>query len=244
MCMSIISRRDLETVLRYVKPRNLEIYQDVFVHRSALRKLKRAPQQSNERLEFLGDVVLGLAVTDFLYDKYPLENEGFLTKLRIKIVKGTTLAFLAKNIGLEKHVAISSNTSVNGNILENTLEALIGAIYLDYRHIGYEMHFVKTFVFNLLDEYIDWENILMDDNFKDILMRHAQKIHVCLPSYKVTELSGTAHCPNYTVDLTMNDEKGVSFTVTQQAGTKRDAEQLCAKEMLSNLNVPGDQYIF
>jgi ribonuclease III len=238
----IINRIDLEKVLKYITPRNIQVYQEVFMHKSALKKFHNTIH-SNERLEFLGDVVFSLAVTDYLYTKYPEENEGFLTKIRIKIVKGQTLAFFATSLHIDEYLVVSPNTVINKNILENAFEALIGAIYLDYCVIGYEMVFIKMFVFKLLNELVDWVDILKDDNYKDILMRHAQKIHVNLPKYSVMELKGTPHSPNYNVTLSMQTENGNIMHVSKEAKTKKDAEQLCAKEMLLKFNISYDQLI-
>lgn len=249
MTVAIINRQNLESVLKYIRPRNLNFYQEVFIHKSALKMLNKslimnrednlAPMgyvNSNERLEFLGDVVLSIAVTDFLYDKYPDENEGFLTKMRIKIVKGITLAMFARQLGIEKFLSISNSTLINNNILENAFEALVGAIYLDYKVIGQEMHFVKKFVFGLLKDYIDWNEIIKDDNYKDILMRYMQKTRSTVPEYTVLDTKGLAHCPHYTVQLKMLNDAGEELLAVSEASTKRDAEQLCAKTMLEKLS--------
>lgn len=243
MNLNLIDRPNLEQLLRYIRPRNLKHYQEVFVHRSAVRFLQRQEESgisdisTNERLEFLGDVVLCLAVTDFLYDRYPDCNEGFLTKLRIKIVKGPTLADFASRLGIQNHLRLSNSTTINNNILENAFEALVGAVYLDYRVVGMEMHFVKKFVFGVLHDMVDWTNVTMDDNYKDVLMRHTQRLHVPLPQYTIESTTGQAHRPLYKVALSIQDEVGKKHETSAEAGTKRDAEQLCAKAMLNELDM-------
>ena len=238
----IVNRFHLTRLLRYMHPRNIRIYQEVFIHRSVLKNLQKQYEpevipHSNERLEFLGDAILNVIVTDYLYDRYPHESEGFLTKLRIKIVKGPTLAMFAQKLGIKEHLLLSSSTSINNNILENAFEALIGAIYLDYREVGLEMVFTKQFVFGVLHEFLNWNNIKTDDNYKDVLMRHAQKLHLAMPVYNVLDVSGQAHCPTYKISITLTDEKVDVHSSVQEHTTKRNAEQACAKCILESMNM-------
>ena len=236
--MFLINRYKLTCLLRYIRPRNIQIYQEAFIHRSALRQLQKQSDtytpKSNERLEFLGDSVLNLVTTNYLFHRFPHDSEGVLTKLRIKLVKGSTLAWFAKKIGLEYHLLLSSSTVLNNNILENSFEALIGAIYLDYLCIGLEMHYVTKFIYGIFDEFIDWDDMLHDDNYKDILMRHLQKNHYPIPIYKVETISGQSHCPTYLVSLTVNE----SLLTCKEANSKRKAEQACALDILKQMNVP------
>lgn len=236
---SFIDRYRLTSLLRYIRPRNLDIYQEVFVHRSLMKQGACCTNilRSNERLEFLGDVVLGLAVTDYLYDKYPDHDEGFLTKLRVKIVKGTTLATFARQLGMEQFIQVSNSTCINNNIIENAFEALVGAIYLDFRVINDDMKQVKQFVFGILKDMIDWNDIERDDNFKDILMRYTQKYRLDMPRYKVEHMMGQPHRPVYTVSVTVNDRYGKRHAATHESTTKREAEQLCARTILVAMNI-------
>ena len=237
--MIIINRFDLTTLLRYIRPRNLQIYQEAFIHRSAVKKIQKQCDtlftKSNERLEFLGDSVLNVVTTNYLYHRFPHETEGFLTKLRIKIVKGTTLAWFAKKIGVQKFLVLSNSTVLNNNILENTFEALIGAIFLDYLNIGCEMYYVTKFLSTLFDEFIKWDEMLQDDNYKDILMRYLQKNHHTVPQYTIDSVLGQPHCPIYKVALSVEDGK---FTSIKEATSKRQAEQDCAQDILLQMNVP------
>ena len=233
----IINRYDLTNLLRYIRPRNLQIYQEAFIHRSAVKKIQKQCDtqftKSNERLEFLGDSVLNVVTTNYLYHRFPHETEGFLTKLRIKIVKGATLAWFAKKIGIQNYLVLSNSTGLNNNILENTFEALVGAIFLDYMNIGLEMFYVTVFLTSLFDEFINWEDILQDDNYKDILMRHLQKNHQPVPQYTVDSVTGQAHCPIYRVALEIG-----KYSAKNEATNKRQAEQACAKDILQQMNVP------
>ena len=234
----VINRYNLTDLLRYIRPRNIYIYQEAFIHKSSLKKVQKKCDtchlKSNERLEFLGDSVLNVIVTNYLFHRFPHENEGFLTKLRIKLVKGSTLAWFAKKIGLHKYIILSNSTVLNNNILENAFEALLGAIFLDYLHIGSEMLYVTTFVIGILEEFVNWEEILQDNNYKDILMRYVHKNHLPLPSYSVQMTSGKVHCPTYKVSLVI-DENLCSMS---EASSKREAEQACALDILQQLKIP------
>ena len=234
----LINRYQLTCLLRYIRPRNIQIYQEAFIHRSALRQLQKQcdtyTPKSNERLEFLGDSVLNLVTTNYLFHRFPNDSEGVLTKLRIKLVKGSTLALFAKKIGLQHHLMLSSSTVLNNNILENSFEALVGAVYLDYLCIGFEMYYVTKFIYGIFDEFIDWDDMLYDDNYKDILMRHLQKNHYPTPIYKVETISGQSHCPMYLVSLTINETLGTQ----KEANSKRKAEQACAMDILKQMNIP------
>lgn len=243
-----INRYDLQNVLRYIQPRNVEMYQTVFVHKSALKRLNNVQEgdmrhESNERLEFLGDVVFGIAVTDYLYTRFPSENEGFLTKMRIRIVKGPSLAKFARHLGLEKHMVLSNNTSVNENILENAFEALVGAIYLDYRCIGHENLLVREFVSMLLHEVIDWNDAIRDDNYKDVLMRYVQKMQHGPMNYNVCESRDSNNSPLYNVVLTVKTKGGDTIKVSKNSKTKKNGEQECAKNVLEILNPSPEVYL-
>ena len=234
----VINRYDLTQLLRYIRPRNIFIYQEAFIHRSSVKKVQKKCDthvlKSNERLEFLGDSVLNLIITNYLFHRFPHENEGFLTKLRIKLVKGSTLAWFAKKIRLDKHIILSTSTLLNNNILENAFEALLGAIFVDYLFIGAEMLYTTKFIVGILEEFVNWEHILQDDNYKDILMRYIHKNHLPNPVYHIETMTGKVHCPIYKVSLVINEQ----YRSIQEGSSKREAEQSCALDVLTQLNVP------
>ena len=168
------------------KIKNLDLYQKAFTHKSALKEYENM-NESFETLEFIGDSVLGFVITKFLFDKYESRQEGFLTKARTKLVRGETLAKIAKLLGLEKLVIMDEKGMRNGwnnnpKILEDVFEALIGAIYMD---IGL-LH-AKEFVLRIYNDpkYIDMNLIMVDDNFKDHIMRYCQVNSLQLPEYRV-----------------------------------------------------------
>lgn len=228
-----IKRCELNNILRYIRPRNLSYYQIAFVHKSFL-KTSLNPIVSNERLEYLGDSILNMLIGEFLFDKFPTRNEGFLTKIRIKIVNGKNLAYLAKRLGLEKHVLLACNTKINDNILEDTLEALIGAIYLDYREIDMGLFYCRIFIISLLNSEINFDELLYDTNYKDILLRYIQSKGTSVPEYDIVETLGKVHDPTFVMSLTVNIENN-EINITSTGKTKREAEQTCAKLTLERI---------
>ena len=162
-----------------IKDQNL--YIRAFTHKSALKRYENL-KESYETLEFMGDSVLGFVVTKFLFDKYEKEQEGFLTKIRTKMVRGTTLAALARVLGFDKWILMDEKGERNGwntnpKILEDVFEAFIGAIYLDLGMIH-----AKRFI---LCSFEKVETNLVDDNYKDQLMRWCQAEKLPLPDYRV-----------------------------------------------------------
>lgn len=156
-------------------PSNLYIFKLSFYHKSTLNNLtSESPglYQSNERLEYLGDALLSFVVGEYLFKKYPGANEGFLTKMRSKIVKRKMLNYIAEQMGLD-HLMIEFNqTAISQSMLGNALEALIGAIYIEQ---GFE--FTKQFILNkILKKFINIDHLeVFDDNYKSQLLEWCQK---------------------------------------------------------------------
>jgi len=238
-----IGRSDLEKIVGF-RPRNTEIYKKAFIHKSmqkiVRKKQKESPDEkilpfyleSNERLEFLGDAVLNLIVAGYLFKKYPDKDEGFLTRIRTKLVSGKNCAHLAKKLGLGDYMLLSNHViSINGKnnnrILEDTMEAFIGALYLD---LGFELS--GKFVLNLIEKYVDMDTIKTDTNYKDILLRYSQKINIDHPKYIVEKQEGPPHQRFFTISVTLSKEiKGIG-----SAKSKKIAEQLSAKNALSKVD--------
>jgi ribonuclease-3 len=152
-----------------IRPREIGYYKTALRHRSTGHKL------SNERLEFLGDSVLATAVSAYLMDRYPGSDEGFLTKMRTKLVRGTTLAAIARRIRLADMIEVSeeaaaANRNEKGDTLEDALEALIGATFVDR---GFD-HAAK-WVQNLYERYFDFsEAVQQEVTDKERLLRLAR----------------------------------------------------------------------
>ncbi len=195
---------------------------------------------SNERLEWLGDKILDSIVTKYLFERYPNEDEGFLTTTRSKLVKTESLGARAKDAGLERFILISEylelgqNGRDNEKNLEDCFEAFIGAMSLDFDD---DDRNCRTFVINMLEACVDMtELIQINNNYKDILMRYYQKnFEGKFPKYGDIPLEDG------------NDKKGFHVYVTNPDGVrlvsawgnkKKQAQQNAAKKALCMYGVP------
>jgi ribonuclease-3 len=227
-----VSRHDIQ-ILIGMKIKNVSYYQRALVHKSIYKAVKRYEYddiqeyllQHNERLEFLGDSVLSLIIANFLYHKYPDRDEGFLTRIKTKLVNGTQLAKLAKKIDLGKHILMSNHVeNIKGRdsqkILEDAFEALLAAIFND---LGFDA--VNSFVLNIINT-LDFEEILVEDNYKDLLLRYAQhdKIKPTTPEYILINQEGPPHNRSFTVAVTINGVKHCEG----MGKSKKQAEQVAA----------------
>ena len=157
------------------KPFNLRPYKIATQHTSVARSHKKGFKESNERLEYLGDAVLGMVVADFLFKKYPFKDEGFLTEIRSRIVSRESLNELARKIGIEQIVQFDSRRKIphsHKSIYGNTLEALIGAVYIDKGFKKSKRFIVKK----LLIPHFDIKEIIATTkNYKSKLIEWSQK---------------------------------------------------------------------
>jgi len=183
-----------------------DLYVLAMKHRSILRGSTDESEDSNERLEFLGDAVLGLATADYLYRRYPDEDEGFLTRLRAKLVNARALATRAEALGLGRLVLLSDNMKQargqsNVNILSDAMEALIGAVYLDQGPDA-----ARRFVESRLLEPLDIDTLAQrEDNHKSLLLEYAQARGWSQPHYEVVEEAGPGHDREFTVEVLVED---------------------------------------
>jgi ribonuclease-3 len=216
------------------KIKNLDLYQKAFTHKSALKEYEQFTE-SFETLEFIGDSVLGFVITKFLFDRFEKRQEGFLTKARTKLVRGETLAKIANALNLNELVIMDEKGMRNGwnnnvKILEDVFEALIGAIYMDIGLIH-----AKEFILRIYQDpkFVDLNSIMVDDNFKDHLMRHCQVNGWPLPEYRVV-----AHYEGlFYIDIYINNgcvSRGI-------AKSKKQAEQNAA-QMYFNVQEQLKQY--
>jgi len=179
-----LDKSEIEKIVG-TKINDLSLYQRAFTHKSALKKYTLT--ESFETMEFMGDSVLGFVITKLLFDKYEEKQEGFLTKARTKLVRGKTLAHIARYLKLDRWVlmddkGIRNEWNKNEKVLEDVFESFIGAIYLD---LG--MVHAKRFILNIFenDQIINMNNLMIDDNFKDQLMRWCQARKIELPQYPI-----------------------------------------------------------
>ena len=189
---------------------------------------------NNERLEYLGDAILGFIIAEILYQKFSDGPEGFLTRKRASLVKKETLADLARILNLGDFIQLGAGEKKSGgwrrdSILSNTLEAIIGAIYLDS---GFEN--CRDFITHHYAELI--ENLSLDDSDKDSkteLQEYLQGRKLALPLYKIIAEEGEAHERIFTVLCEINGIDGVDGGIQAIGKSKRAAEQSAAQKVLN-----------
>ena len=238
------------------KINNLELYQRAFIHKSYIEKEEcvkiienkinalELQKKSYERLEFLGDSILGAIVVSYLYERFFDQNEGTMTKYKAKLVSKHALAEFSRILGFSKYFVISkqieeSNGRENINILEDTFEAFLGALYLDFNEQFEQQQSTKTgfqvceeFMLYILENEVDMEKLVVQDtNFKDKLLKYYHHNFQQTPQYKKLELN---NYNNKEITIAVLDIDGNIFS-TATSNTKKKAEQLASKNALLKL---------
>lgn len=172
----LLDKREFSSRLKKIlgfSPGKLVLYELAFIHRSATFTLPDGNKVNNERLEYLGDAVLDAILSDFLFEKFPEANEGFLTKIRSRIVNRDVLNQLAISMGINKILVSKINSShLTGNLYGDAFEALIGAVFLD---LGFKKT-KKLFIKNVLNKYLDLNMIVKtDSDYKSLVFEWVQK---------------------------------------------------------------------
>lgn len=207
-----------------------KILREAFTHRSYINEVREKGLTHNERLEFLGDAVVELSVTDFLYKKYPRATEGDLTSYRAALVNAVTLGDLAIALGMEEHLLMSKGEAKDRGskarqiILANAFEALVGAIYLDQ---GYTVTdtFLKAHLLGMTEEIVKKE---LWRDAKSFFQEEAQEHTGITPSYKVLREIGPDHDKQFVVGVYLGQE-----LIAEGTGTsKQEAEQQAAAQGL------------
>ena len=210
-------------------PQNLKLYDLAFVHKSASVIDSRGNFTNNERLEYLGDAVLSAVIADFLYNRFPQEDEGFLTKTRSKLVNRSFLTKLTYDMGL--NVYIDSNTTKNidnSNIYGDALEALIGAIYLDKDYSAAKYFITKR----ILSKFVNLAEIEQNDlNFKSRLIEWSQKNKKELEFDTTEEVNEKTKQPKFTAVVKIDNVK----VGTGTGASKKEAHQNAARQSLEKL---------
>jgi len=190
-----------------LKFKDYSILEQVFIHRSYINEHRNSGLQHNERLEFLGDAVLELAVTEHLFNKYN-RPEGEMTAWRSALVKGESLSYEAKKIGIENYLKVSRGEAKNTGkardlILANTFEALLGAIYLD---LGYNVaeDFVKEHIIYKLEDILENNHFI---DAKSQLQELSQEKFSITPSYETVSEIGPDHNKKFVVDVLIDKKK-------------------------------------
>ncbi len=223
-----LSKLEKQLHLKFNQP---HLIANAFVHRSYLNESSDF-NESNERLEYLGDAVLELTTSVYLFKKYPQYQEGMLTNLRAALVKTTTLAQLAKDLGLDQYLLMSKGEEDNGgrqnpSILADTTEALLGSIYLD-QGLAAVQRILETYLFPKTEEII--KNLEYKDS-KSLLQEIAQAKLKATPIYQLISESGPDHDKEFVMQVIINNKKyaqgkGKSKQAAQEAAAKRTLEMI------------------
>ncbi|RKY25828.1 MAG: ribonuclease III [Planctomycetota bacterium] len=206
---------------------NIELLERAVTHSS----VKSPTRPSNERLEFLGDAILGMIISEHLFTRFPSYDEGDLTKIKSVVVSSPTLARAAQRMGLDSYIAVGKGILkkrvMPRSILANLFEAVIAAIYLDGG-----MEHARRFVLDSLSDGI--EQVLRNQhqrNWKSLLQQYAQKHHAATPTYRVLHEEGPDHLKSFEVVARVN---GRVFKPAK-GFSKKEAEQNAAREAMAEL---------
>ena len=212
-----------------IKMTNKNLLKQAFIHRSYLNENPKVGIHHNERLEFLGDAVLELITTNYLYKNYPDKNEGDLTSYRAALVNAVTLSMVSEKLGMNDFLLLSKGESkdtgkARQDILANTFESFLGALYLDQ---GYEKSndFVEEFLFPEMKEILEkgsWRDA------KSVFQEKAQEHFGITPVYRVLSESGPDHDKRFTVGVFLSKD----LIVDGSGKSKQEAEQKAAEGAL------------
>lgn len=262
--------------LSEIKYKNINLYRTAFVHKSYCTMKNLDFDKSNincpedclplqdmsyERLEFLGDSLLGMIVANYLYNRFPDQNEGFLSKIRTKIVNGKMLGFLSEKIGFPKYAIISKQVEdVNGRqnfkIMEDIFEAFLGALFLDFQteidevkipdHIkitpfsGAGYFIVEKWIIYILENYIDFSELIrVKNNYKDMLVSYMQ--HQLQDSPRFYEINVVSRNNTRIFTYCVKDRNN-TVIASSTGSTKKEAENNTAREALLYYGVNVAEY--
>ncbi|MEK7069646.1 MAG: ribonuclease III [Patescibacteria group bacterium] len=216
-----------------IKFKNENLLKQAFTHRSYLNENPSLKLDQNERLEFLGDAILEMSITEYLYKKYPKKTEGDMTALRASLVNAVTLSRIASGLDMDSYMLLSNGEAKSMGkarqyILANAFEALIGAIYLDS---GYDkvFGFLEKNLFGKVEEVIE-KKLWIDA--KSLFQEKAQELESVTPAYKVMSDSGPDHEKVFVVGVFLDN----NLIAEGVGASKQEAEQKAAKEGLKAKN--------
>ena len=247
-----ISKNDVQNILKkygvFENINNLDIYQEAFVHesysapyiknvieRDGVSIVKQPDgvvaiqKQSYERLEYLGDAVIEIIISNYLYNRYPMEDEGFLSRLRVGLVNRLALSHLTDILGIGKYLILSKtlddkeNGRRNESFMEDIFEAFIAAIYFNS---NYEI--LKTILINIIEKYIDFTDLILNDNnYKDQIIKYSLNNYKIKPIYEINKKDNFFICK-----LNINNNIFLS-----ESNQKKKAEQNASLDALRFFNV-------
>lgn len=219
--------KKIKNVLGFV-PGNVTLYQMAFRHRSAAKLLTNGSKSSNERLEFLGDAILGSVVAELLFKNYPYKEEGFLTEMRSKIVNRANLNQLARKMGFDELIVFDQKSvnvqSKHHSMLGDAFEALIGAVYLDK---GY--NFTQNLILKrIIKPYVDVHTLeITETNFKSRLIEWCQRQGKDV-SFDVIDNGEGESAKLFTVQAIIDRENfGIGRDYNKKNAEKLAAEKAC-----------------
>jgi ribonuclease-3 len=210
------------------RPSHMKLYEMAFIHKSASLVLPDGNIVNNERLEYLGDAILDAIVADYLFRNYPGKDEGFLTKMRSKMVKRKHLNLLALRLGIDKLMVAQTNPiNVSKHLYGNAFEALVGAIYLDKGYLR-----TNHFIGQIIKRYVNLERLLKtDSDYKSQLIEWAQKHKQEIVFESREEIKAQSHLPLFITHVKISNEivgRGIG-------NSKKDSEQKAARTGLEHL---------
>lgn len=263
----LISSDDVNEILKKfginLKCINIDLYRKSLVNKSYVTRKneniisgnEKCPnnclplqEESNERFEFLGDSVLSTTVANYLYKRYPEQNEGFLTKMRSKLVNGYMLSELCKHIGLDKWVIISKQIEESGGrenykILEDIFEAFICAIFMDFNTlknseldpntIGLGFQICEKWIINVIEDYVDFaELIKQNNNYKDKLIKYYQHTYLKTPKFFESNIDIINGKKIFTIVIKDDNDQILGIG---KSDSKKKAEQVASENVLNEL---------
>lgn len=214
-----------------IKFSNEKLLNQAFIHRSFINENPRSGLEHNERLEFLGDAVLELVVTEFLYTKYPHHNEGDLTSYRSALVNAVTLGEVASGLQFNDMLKLSKGEAkdvsrARSSILADAYEAFVGALYLDQGYESTKEFIARTLLFKT-------EEIIRKGLYKDaksFVQEKSQELFGVTPSYKVLREEGPDHDKIFNIGIYFNDER----IAEGEGKSKQEAETNAARNALQS----------
>lgn len=210
-------------------PSNISLYKLATLHTSRSKETNGF-RESNERLEYLGDAILGAAVADYLFKKYPFEDEGFLTEIRSRIVNRDSLNLLARKMGINLIVQFDQkNAQLQQVVLGNTLEAIVGAIYLDKGYLRCK----KFVVDKLIVPHFDLDVVIQSNfNHKSKIIEWTQRQNKAV-RFEMMEVKKSRNQKEFSIQIFIDDQAyGTGYGYT-----KKKAEQDAAMKTCEQLNI-------
>ena len=231
--LDMVDIDQIEAKINYVFNNKYYVIQ-ALKHRSFLSITNESRLLSNERLELLGDAVLGMVVVEHLFHRFPTKEEGKLTAMKSLLVSSKIFARVARQVGLGEVILLNEAEEKAGgrdrpSILADTFEAITGAIYLD-GGLNKAVAFINEKLLSRIDEIVSEER---NKNFKSILLEYSQGNNFGVPRYRVKKEEGPDHDKLFTIEVSIKDEAlGIG-----KGNSKKDAEQIAAKNALKKINI-------